>query len=94
MGDAANGIANDIPRCPRNHLLQESQNRQKIRFLSIGMEGGVRKPFFPMISLSGLELAVSKSRAFFVSWRPAERPMCDFQREERKEDIWKRYSVS
>lgn len=47
MGDAANGIANDIPRCPRNHLLQESQNRQKIRFLSIGMEGGVRKPFFP-----------------------------------------------
>lgn len=79
MGDAANGIANDIPRCPRNHLLQESQNRQKIRFLSIGMEGGVRKPFSLMISLSGLESAVSKSRAFFVSWRPAEKPVRDFQ---------------
>ncbi len=79
MGDAANGIVNDIPRCPRNHLLQEIQNRQKIRFLSIGMEGGVRKPFSLMISLSGLESAVSKSRAFFVSWRPAERPVCDFQ---------------
>ena len=67
------------PAAPGTIYCKKSKIDRKSASSRLAWKAASESHFSLMISLSGLESAVSKSRACFVSWRPAERPVRDFQ---------------